>query len=176
MKKITALILALVIVFALAACSSTSNTNSSGSKQKEAADSATPADEKSGDSEESAAELKGEGDLGDFHVKYIESTVAKDYDGNDALIVHYQFTNNSEETTNAAASIYVEVFQDGVQLDTAIMSEDYGGDNEWKDIRPGTTIDVYCAYELTSTSAVEIEITEYMSLSDEMVTAEFNFE
>ena len=128
-----------------------------------------------GESEDITA-YEDEGDLGDFHVKYIESTVTKDYDGNDALIVHYEFTNNSEETTHAAAAIYVEAFQDGVQLDIPFMMDDYGGDNEWKDIRPGTTIDVYSAFELTSTSTVEIEFTEYLSFSNAMITAEYNFE
>ena len=74
-------------------------------------------------------------------------------------------------------SVSEKAFQDGVQLDTAILMsvEGYEAGTSMKEVRPGTTLDIQCAYTLTSeTSVVEFEITEWISFSDDMVTANFD--
>lgn len=116
--------------------------------------------------------MVGSGDLGDYHVEIKGASLAKDYEGNSAIVITYTWTNNSDGTTNAMVSMMEKAFQDGVQLDTAIVA---GLSDSMRDVRPGTTIDIEKAFSLTSdTSTVELEITEFMSFSNDMVTAEFN--
>lgn len=119
----------------------------------------------------------GSGDLGDYHVEIKGATLAKDYSGKPAIIVTYAWTNNSNDTTSAMVSVSGKAFQDGVQLETAlIMGDDsYDAGASMKDVRPGTTIDVQSAYILTSeTAVVEFELTDWISFSDDMVTMDFD--
>lgn len=119
----------------------------------------------------------GSGDLGDYHVEIKGAQLAEDYEGNPAIIVTYSWTNNSDDTTSAMVSTSEKAFQDGVQLDTAIImdSDVYDSGNSMKDVRPGTTLDIQCAFLLTSeTSVVEFEIAEWISFSDDMVTMDFD--
>lgn len=120
--------------------------------------------------------MAGSGDIGDSHVEIKGAFLSQDYEGNPAIVITYAWTNNSEETTSAMATTMEKAFQDGVELDTAIITDDYryDGDSSTKDVRPGTTIDVQCAFVMTSTSTVEFELSEWISLSDDMVTMDFD--
>ena len=117
--------------------------------------------------------MEGSGDLGDYHVEIKGASLAKDWSGNNAIVIEYTWTNNSDDTTSAMMSMYEKAFQDGVELDTALV--DGVSDNYTKDVRPGVSIDVKKAFELTSdTSEVELEISEAFSWTDDIVTARFN--
>lgn len=163
MKRMLAMLFAVLMVLGLAACGVSESAGSAGEEQEGAT---------------AAVDLKhqeNEGDLGDYHIKFTGFELAKDYDGNDALLVHYDFTNNSEDTTSACVALYVKAFQNGVELEPAFLTEDYGAENELKDIRPGTTLDITEAFVLTDTTTVELEATELISLSDDMVVATYEF-
>ena len=70
-----------------------------------------------------------------------------------------------------------KAFQDGVQLEAAFIADRsiYDYSTSAKDIRPGTTIVVQCAFTLTSeTSNVEFELSELFSFSDDIVSMDFN--
>lgn len=140
-----------------------------------------PADEEAdGTSEPAAADaaaLSSSGDLGDYHVEIRDAALAADYAGNPAIVITYSWTNNSSETINAMDAILEKAFQSGVQLDEAIIGDDsvYDMATQTRDIRPGTTVDVQCAYQLTSdTAAVEFELSEFVSLSKEVVLMNFD--
>lgn len=114
----------------------------------------------------SAGRQENSGDVGDYHIDITGAYIGKDYENNHALIVSYDWTNNSEETVSASTAVYEVAFQDGVQLDTAIVTGDsnYDSDASWKDVRPGTTITVQKAFVLTSdTSVVEFEVSEWLT-------------
>ena len=105
------------------------------------------------------------------------ASLTKDYEGKSAIVITYAWTNNSDDTTSAMVSIGNKAFQDGVQLESAVIVGDdsYNAEASMKDVRPGTTIDVQCAYVLTSeTSTVEFELTEWISFSDDMVSMNFD--
>ena len=76
---------------------------------------------------------------------------------------------------SAGVALYVKAFQNGVELEHAFLTEDYGADNEMKEIRPGTTLEITEAFLVTDTTAVEFEATELISLSDDMVVATYEF-
>lgn len=124
-------------------------------------------------SSEPAAQAQKASDT-EFPVEIKESAVVKDYDGNPALVVGLSWTNNSEETTAFETALMVSAFQDGVELDYAITdgSTGYDLDASWKEVRPGTTQDVWCCFALTSESDVEVEVTEWLSLNDDILASE----
>lgn len=109
------------------------------------------------------------GDLGDYHVEIKDATLSSDYEGNPAIIVTLSWTNNSEETTSAMLAVNTTAFQDGVELEMAIMmDENYDGESSVKDVRPGTTLDVQYAYVLSNTtSQVEVEVSELFSFDSD---------
>lgn len=118
------------------------------------------------------------GTLGDFYVEVKEAYITEDYEGNPAIAITYAWTNNSSETTYAAIEISERAFQNGVEMDAASMSmsnQNYDTRADSREIRPGTTIDVQCAFKLTDrASPIEIELYEAFSLSDAIVSAVFD--
>lgn len=122
--------------------------------------------------------MSGSGDLGAYHVEIKDATLVRDYEENLAMVITYAWTNNSEETTSAMMTILEKAFQDGVELDNAMIFDSslYNAEMSSKDVRPGTTIDVQCAFTLTSeTSPVELELSEAFSwTNNDKVTMNFD--
>lgn len=179
-KRVLALVLGAAIALSLAACAASGDgeaekeTDSSGEPGEISEQVPEPSDDgNSGDD----VQPVGSGDLGDYHVEIREASLTKDYEGKSAIVITYAWTNNSDDTTSAMAAVFAKAFQDGVQLESAVIIGDdsYDSGTSMKDVRPGTTIDVQCAYVLTSeTSTVEFELTELISFSDDMVTMNFD--
>lgn len=141
-------------------------------------DSCTYPDDFEGDSEEepeSAAEtFEMEGDSGESHVEIKGASFAKDMEGKKCLVVTYDWTNNSEETTSAGAALLSKAFQNGVELDMAYVDWAEEDDNEFRDVRPGVTLTVKAAFALTDESEVEYEIFDWVSPNANKVTAVFD--
>lgn len=181
-KQVLALVLGIAVVLSLAAC----GTSSDGGTGKEPDSTSkiteqVPSEqvsEPSGDGDSGdGAQSVGSGDLGDYHVEIKGAALTKDYEGNPAIVITYAWTNNSDDTTSAMVSIGEKAFQDGVQLESAMIigNDSYDAEASMKDVRPGTTIDVQCAFVLTSeTSTVEFELTEWISFSDNVVSMDFD--
>lgn len=169
MKKIFALALALCMALALCACSGEAEPSQPPATNPPASDtpieSETPA-ESEAPAESTTPDAQNAADLGDYHVEIKSAALAEDYEGNPALIVTYSWTNNSEDTTSPMVSVSCSAFQDGVGLDTAIITDgSYDGDSFMTEVRPGTTIDVQSAFVLNNTSSsVEVEIGEWLTL------------
>jgi hypothetical protein len=163
MKKLLTVVLSLALVICLAACGSTAGQAGS-----------APVDSGTSDlSASTAPSTVGEGDLGEYHVAITGFSLGKTYDGKDAIIVTYDFTNNSANAQSATVALYCKAFQDGVQLDSAYISG--GDDNESKDIKSGVTLSCQCSFALDNmTSPVELEISELISFSDDIVTETFD--
>lgn len=127
------------------------------------------------DEQEDNADAAGK-DLGDFYVEVKGAALTTDYEGNPAIVVTYAWTNNSEETTSAMVSMYESAFQNGVQLDTAILVDaSFDIDSAMTNVRPGTTIDIQKAYVMTDeTAEVEFEVSEFLGFSDEKIFVTFD--
>lgn len=129
-----------------------------------------------GGAEEPSAAVQ-EGDLGSYHVEIKGAAAAADYEGKDAIVVTYSWTNNSGSTANAYETLRVKAFQNGAPLDSAVVidSEKFDFSNYMRDIRPGRSADVQIAFHLNSrTTTVEIEISELGSSSEDTVVMEFD--
>lgn len=103
----------------------------------------------------------------DFSVVIGESAQTEDYEGNPALVVTFTFTNNSDDDANFMFAVSPKAFQDGVELESAILlNDDFDMENALKDVKPGVSLDVQWAYVLDGSSDVTVEVTELMSFDD----------
>lgn len=109
----------------------------------------------------------------DYAVTIDGSTLTTDYEGAPAIIVDYTFTNNSDEDTSFAVACSAQAFQNGVQLETAILTEDLGN-GYLAEIKPGASTQARLAYSLTDQSEVSVEVEELFAL-DDVVLAEATF-
>ncbi|MGI6361127.1 MAG: DUF5067 domain-containing protein [Bacillota bacterium] len=124
--------------------------------------------------DETANQATDEGNLGDYYVKIKDAKIGESYEGSQALIVTFDFTNNSEENASFISSVSTIAYQDGVQLDTAVLTN---YQDDWKKIQPGTTLEVRSAWLLPDkTSPVDVEVSEFISFSDEKLTKTFELE
>ena len=150
-NKILALVLALAMCFALAACGGSSesaapasaSSQSSASTVSSVAAESTEADASEAETEQAAAPAEGEGDVGDFHVVITGAKKDVDYEGNPVILVSYTWTNNSEETTSPMATMITKAFQDGVEMDFAILDHEYN--DGIKEVRPGASLGLVAA-------------------------------
>lgn len=169
MKKIFVILLTLILVFSLVACGNDSNSDSVD---------AIPASPGESNNEDSATSHDGQGTLGDYDVSFTGYVLAKDYEDNDAIIISYDFTNNSEETVSAMVALQIQAFQDGIELESAILfdaPEGYNSENEWKDIKTGATLNCQAVFVLSNTSSpVEVEASEFISFSDAVVSCTYD--
>ncbi len=162
MKKILSGILALLMAFVLIGCA------------------APPVSEEEippPDVETDAPELSGEGELGDYYVKILDIALAEDYEGKPAVIVTYNWTNNGDDAANFAFAFSAQVFQGGVECETAIImdSDVYNADNYMKDIKPGVSLDIQLAYVLQdSQTPIEVEVSELISFDDAIIVNNFD--
>lgn len=172
MRKLVAMCLTALLAFSLTGCGggeASGNTEEDTKNTPEVEAQSVPEKEGEGDS----ANNSGSGDLGDYHVEISGAALGQDYNGKAAVIFTYKWTNNSDKTTSAMVATIEKAFQDGVELDTAIIMGI--GDNNMRDVRPGGTLDIQKAYLLNnSSSAVEFEISEFLSWSNEKVSKSFN--
>ncbi|MDO4437326.1 MAG: DUF5067 domain-containing protein [Coriobacteriaceae bacterium] len=104
----------------------------------------------------------------DYVVTIDNCTVTADYEGAPAIIVDYTFTNNSDEATSFAAACDEKAFQNGVQLEMAILTEDLGN-GYMAEIKPGASTTARLAYSLTDQSEVLVEVGELFSLEDTLL-------
>ena len=162
MKKIITFILALVMIMSMVACGSTTNEDPITSTQSE-----TPVVENIPTTSEEPVETPSE-DNPSYTAEIIGCSVVDDYEGNPALVIFINWTNNSEDTCAYWITMATKAFQNGIGLDTTYL----GYDSQYSDVtnatmtevRPGTTIEVAEVFALQDTSApVEIEISELIS-------------
>lgn len=102
-----------------------------------------------------------------YEVSIDSATTTTDYSGAPALVVTFTWTNNSDSDTSFATALYAKCFQNGVQCETAVVS---GMDSNYlTQLKPGSTTTVQQAYELSDTSDATIEVTELISLKNEIL-------
>lgn len=102
------------------------------------------------------------------------SHTTTDYEGKPTLVVNYTFTNNSTDAASFMFAISDKAFQNGVQLETAIVTGDdsYDSANSLNEVKPGASIAVQSAYVLDDQSDVTIECTELISFDDTVLASQ----
>ena len=157
MKKILALILALCMIFTLVACG--------GDEDKSE-------DKKDSNKKENVAVI------GDYTAEFLRAEFVKDYDGNDAIAIYINYTNNSSESQKFEWAFYYHVYQGDAELTYApiFVSEDsYDMLDDTMDIEvePGKSQEVIMTYGLKD-KTTNIRVT-FSDLFEEQ-TGEFNID
>lgn len=101
--------------------------------------------------------------LGDYELLYKGACIMEDSDGNDAIVLTLDFTNNGKENASYLWSVNETVMQNGVELEVATVFTDYDTfetviDGQFTDVAPGTTLEVQTAFVLNDTTS-EIKAT-----------------
>ena len=112
------------------------------------------------------------GKVGDYSVVIKNATVTTDYEGNPAIVVNYNWTNGSAETVMALTAVSAKAFQDGIQLDSAMMLSDNYTPNATTELKPGASLDVQAAFVLrNTTSPVEFELSEAFAFDNDQIVS-----
>lgn len=177
-KKILATILTALICVSAAACgdSSSTNTSSGNAEPSSAASSNTPVADNT--SKEESSSLPSSGEVGDYTVAIQDCSFDKDSEGNKVIIINWDFTNNSDEAIMPLVAVQTKAYQDGVELETAILiSDNYDAGIAQKQVKPGASLNgCQDAFVLSSDSPVEFEVSPLISLDGPSLAKEFNIE
>lgn len=122
MKKITAIMLSLMVVFVFSAC---------------------------GGNDENSNKVT----LGDYNLEIKGTEISKDSDGDTAVVISYNFTNNSDKAASFLWSISEKMKQGNKELEscTVFLSKDSLKtmlDSATAEIKPGETKEVKSSYKL----------------------------
>ena len=101
--------------------------------------------------------------LGDYELLYKGACIMEDSDGNDAIVLTLDFTNNGKDNASYLWSVDETVMQNGVELEVATVFTDYDTfetviEGQFTEIAPGTTLEVKTAYVLKD-AAAKVEAT-----------------
>lgn len=173
MRKKIFLTAATVTMLFLAACGSTEATSTTNASTSEGTTSVAETEkttEKETTTEETTekvteTEKKINLEVEDGKIEYISHEIIQDYEGKPTILIHFNFTNNSDKSTSAQLLFHPKVFQNGVECEFGIlMDAPEAYQNLSKEIQPGTTLEVGFPYVLSDTeNPVDIEVS---SLTD----------
>lgn len=114
--------------------------------------------------------------LGDYELLYKGACIMEDSDGNDAIVLTLDFTNNGKENASYLWSVDETVMQNGVELETATVFTDYDTfetviEGQFADVAPGATLEVRTAYLLQdTTSPVEATFEQFFGKKNGKIT------
>ncbi len=162
MKKKLSMILAILMVAVFAFFAVASSSKGEETKQEDA-----------------KAEAQGtESNVGEYSVDIKSARLSENYEGKAVVVITYGFTNNSDEAASFGIAFEDKVYQNGVGLEKAYILKDgdpYDDSNQNKDIKPGASLELEIPYILNDTETdVEVEVKEWISLNDDMVTRIFS--
>ena len=105
-------------------------------------------------------------DLGDCKVLYKNACIMEDSNGDDAVVLTLDYTNDGKEESSYFWSVSELAMQDGVEMDSATIYIDYDtfetvSDVQYTNIAPGKTIEVKTAFVLNDpTSKIEVTFSQ----------------
>ena len=81
---------------------------------------------------------------------YKGACIMEDSDGNDAIVLSLDFTNNSKENASYLWSVDETLMQNGTELEVATVYTDYDTfttviENQFEEVAPGATLEVQTA-------------------------------
>lgn len=163
---ILGVVIAVIIIVIAAASGSGSNDDTNTSSNEKTTVSSVDAEKKETD----------ENTIGDFKCVVKGAKLTKDWEGKDAVLITYEFTNNSDSPISFDGALDDKLYQDGIELESAILSNDEEAKLiDTVDLKPGITKEVKKAYSLRNKkSEIEVEIQEVFSFSDDMIKTTIN--
>lgn len=125
------------------------------------------------DQQAEAPKDNSKGSLGKYDVEILDWHRSKNYEDKECIVIRYSYTNNSEDPQAFEWTIHQQAFQNGVQLDVTYID---GETNFDKEIMPGYTAEVFCAFVLQDNSPVTAMCEELISLNNARIEKEFALE
>ncbi|WP_158241151.1 DUF5067 domain-containing protein [Planomicrobium sp. MB-3u-38] len=115
-------------------------------------------------------------ELGEYTLTIQKYSLGIDYEGNNALIVEYDWVNNSEDSTSPFMTFMLKGFQDDVETDDVIMVEGVDLGIGQKEVRPGGLIEGAQSTVGISdiTKPLELELDELFSFNGTPYIAEID--
>lgn len=116
--------------------------------------------------------------IGDYEVLMQKAEIMPDYDGNDALVVTYTYTNNSKASASFLWTVFEKAFQNGVELETATIfvsatSYDTIVDSQMTEIDPGKSLEVRSAFVLNDAETpVELRFSDLLDKHTGKITVD----
>lgn len=104
--------------------------------------------------------------IDEYELQYKNASIMTDDEGNDAVVLTLDYTNNSKEDAAFWVTVYEKAMQDGVQLDMAFVypnPDSYTSitEDKYTDVAPGKTFEVHTAFVLRdATSPVEVKFSD----------------
>lgn len=117
------------------------------------------------------ASAPAEGSDRKYAVTIDGSRMTKDYEGKPTLVVDFTFQNNSDKASSFLVAVSAKAFQNGVQLESAIVGDDKKFDSgaPLKEIKPGASLKVQSAYVLADKADVTVEVSESFSFDESLI-------
>lgn len=171
-SRIGLIIAGVILILLLSCCASMCSSNGSADGNNANAGNAST---ENGNSKNNNT-YQGKGTLGDYEIEILSAKLTKDWEDKDAVIIEFKFTNNSDEPQSFMVAISDKVFQDGIELESAVVTgKDYNVDNQLKEIKTGKSLNVQAAFLLNDTTTpIEVEVSELISFSDKKVVKTFD--
>ncbi len=102
-------------------------------------------------------------EFGPFVLDIVGISVKEDYMGK-AVMLTFNFTNNSDETQSTLWALSSSAYQNGIELDSM------GGENTLRNVKPGATLkDVSLAFAPIDTSPVTFEFRQSFVFDSEII-------
>lgn len=104
-------------------------------------------------------------DFGDYEVVYKGACIMTDIDGDDALVMAFDFINNSDTTASYGWTVFEIAMQNKTELESTTVFNDletysYVGEDSFTDIEPGATIEAGTSFKLKGTDEVKMTISD----------------
>ena len=113
----------------------------------------------------------------DHAIKYLKHEFGTDYDGNKCLLYYFTYTNVSNDNSSAAASVMLQCFQNGIECDmTGLEEENNEISNYYRDVQPGTSVDVCAVFKLQDDSEITMEDSDWLSYNGDKDTQKITAE
>lgn len=111
-------------------------------------------------------------ELDDYTITIQSYELTTDYEGNDALIINFDWVNNSEETVMPTMTYIFSAFQNGVETDDVFMIDGVDLGISQREVRPEGTIEgVQDQVGVNDLSEpLELELSGFLSLDSTSYT------
>lgn len=91
----------------------------------------------------------------------VSTSIGKDYEDNDVLVVEYAFYNGEDKATSFTFACNDKVFQNGVECDSNVIGcDDIDTQQQLNDVQPGNTYNIKVGYHLQDDSPANIVVTD----------------
>lgn len=104
-------------------------------------------------------------DFGKYELDYKGACLMYNEYSEDALVLTFQFTNNSKENASYGWSIYEKVIQDGVELESTYVVTDWEtyesvSENYFTEVAPGESLEIRLPFKINGTGTVEVNLSD----------------